>query len=94
MNFSLIPLRPKLNGAGLGTHPTLGQPFDKMVGMSEAVGDVIRLAVHGTATWLGFYVGQEKKGVLSALAYGFGIINGIGAFMDLVSLIEIWEGKR
>ena len=80
--MSLPSWRPR-HGFGLG------QPFDHMLGMPEWVGDSIRLLVHGTATYLGLYVGAKEKGFLSALGYGFGVVNGIGAFMDLISILEI-----
>lgn len=72
----------------------LGQPFERMLDWPEWTGDAIRTAVHGTATWLGFYVGVHEKGVLSAIGYGFGALNGVGTLLDIVSILEQVFGAR
>lgn len=68
--------------------PLMGQPFDQMLGMPPIAGDVIRLVVHGTATWLGFFMGRKETGVLSAVGYAFGGLNAMGAFFDVVAVVE------
>lgn len=66
----------------------LGQTFDEMLGMPEVAGDVIRLLVHGSGTWLGFHVGLNESGILSAIGWGIGGLNAIGALCDAVSVID------
>jgi len=66
----------------------LGQPFEKMLGIPEWAGDAIRIVVHGSATWLGLHVGLKEEGALSVIGYVFGIVNGIGTFLDLISILE------
>lgn len=74
--------------------PSLGQTFDEMLGVSPAVGDGVRLVVHGTAGFLGFYVGTTAKGFISGLGWFLGIANGIGAALDVVSLIKRATGTH
>lgn len=74
--------------------PVLGQTFDQYLGFSKEMGDVIRLVFHGGGAWLGIHVGLKENGVLSALGWFFGLGHGIGAVLDVVSLLERVSGTH
>lgn len=72
----------------------LGQTFDEFLNMHPAAGDVIRLVVHGSGTWLGFHVGIREPGVLGIVGWTIGALNGIGALCDAVSIIQRISGTH
>lgn len=87
---SLAPVRPAVRKSiGFAQGPAMGQTFDELLNFHPAVGDLIRLAAHGGAGWLGIYVGTTQRGFISVAGWVLGVANGIGAALDLVSL-----GKR
>lgn len=67
----------------------LGQTFEQLFGWSPTAGDIIRLAVHGSGTWLGIHVALKESGFLSGVGWVIGLTNGVGALCDAISL-----GKR
>lgn len=72
----------------LGRGPALGQTFDQMLSLGPEAGDIIRLIFHGATSYLGVHVGMNEKGLLSGLGWFLGIGQGIGAALDVYSLIE------
>lgn len=78
--------RPSALSPALGHRPVLGQTFDQMFGFSPALGDIIRLAGHGAAGYIGIYVGLNAKGLTSIIGWIIGIGQGITAICDLISI--------
>lgn len=68
-------------------HPRIGEPFDEMMGMAPWVGDVIRLGVHAGSSYFGFHVGSRETGFASGAGYTIGVVNGVGAILDLIALL-------
>jgi len=66
----------------------MGQTFNEMLGMPQFCGDIIRLLVHGVSGYLGIYVGQKERGLLSVVGWTFGSLNAFGALVDGISLIK------
>lgn len=83
-SMPFIPVKKSLGSKS----PAMGQTFDEMLNFSPAIGDVIRLVAHGTATWLGIYVGTSQRGFVSVAGWGLGVLNGIGAVLDVASLAK------
>lgn len=88
-----LVFRPRGPSPLLG-HPELSQTFNEMLGMPQFCGDVIRLMVHGVSAYLGMYVGDKERGVLSAVGWTFGTLNAFGALIDGVSLVKRAAGTH
>ncbi len=82
------PYRPAAYRRPIPRPPVLGQTFDEMMGWSPAAGDLVRLGFHGMTSWLGIYVGIHGHGVLSFFGWFLGIGQGLGALLDVVSLLK------
>lgn len=74
--------------------PSLGQTFDKYLGMTPAMGDVLRLVYHGGGTWLGIHVALKESGFMSGFGWFLGLGMGIAGILDLVSLGERAAGTH
>ncbi len=74
--------------------PALGQTFDQQLELGPAMGDVIRLFFHGMTAYLGIYVGQRETGFLSFFGWFLGIGQGVGALLDVVSLVQRIAGTH
>lgn len=74
--------------------PVLGQTFDQYIGLSPQMGDVVRLIFHGATSYLGIHVGMNEKGLLSGLGWFLGIGQGIGALLDILSLVQHAAGTQ
>ncbi len=66
----------------------LGQTFDEMLGFHPLLGDFLRLAAHGGTAFLGIYLGATQKGFIKWLGWSVGILHGLGALMDLLSIAD------
>lgn len=65
----------------------LGQTFDQLLGVPPYVGNLMRLAVHGAMSYLGLYIGIHEKGFFSAVGWSVGVLQGMGALVDVLALI-------
>lgn len=87
----LRPVRPRSSYRS----PLLGQSFDGTIGVSHIVGDALRLAVHGLTAYLGIHVGMKESGWLSIVGWVVGIGQGMGAFIDVLTMAaNIQEARR
>jgi len=68
--------------------PKMGQAFDAMLGFPAPLGDSLRLLTHGSMSFLGFWIAAREKGAVSYIGTGVGILSGLGALMDLISLVD------
>lgn len=71
-----------------GDSARLGQPFDQMLGFHPALGDGLRLATHGAMSFLGFWIAGRETGPISWIGTGVGVLSGLGALMDVISLVD------
>jgi hypothetical protein len=91
----VAPFVRRSSPASLGSsRPAIGQTFDEMLSFSPTVGDIIRLAAHAGAGWLGVYVGLNTKGITSIAGWALGVGNGITGALDIVSLIKRATGTH
>lgn len=83
-----LGLRPRENGSfGLVRQgPLLGQTFDQILGVPPYAGDLMRLAAHGITSYLGFHIAVGESGFLSAIGWIVGILQGMGALIDVLAL--------
>lgn len=85
----MTPYRPVAFGRPAPSpRARLGQTFDQMMGWHPATGDLIRLAFHGSSAYLGLYVAVHAKGFVSYLGWILGVGQGLGAVLDIVSLMK------
>lgn len=75
--------------------PYLGQTFDGTLGVPNLVGDVLRLVAHGLTAYLGLHVGTTERGWLSIAGWAVGLLQGMGAFVDLLTIAaNIQEARK
>lgn len=87
------PPAPTPRTGQYGGH-SLGQTFDDFLGLSPAMGDVVRLVGHGAATYVGLYVGLKETGFISALGWLLGVGHGVASVLDVVSLAQRAAGTH
>jgi hypothetical protein len=91
--FAPVPFTPPPGHASrMGR--TLGQTFDEILGIPPTLGDVLRLTVHGAGSWLGVHVGTRESGLIGAIGWTIGVLNGIGAVCDGISLVKRAAGTH
>lgn len=93
-SYGRSPYRPAAFRRPIPRSPVLGQTFDEMMGWSPAAGDLVRLGFHGMTSWLGIYVGIHGQGILSFFGWFLGIGQGLGALLDVVSLLKRAAGTH
>ena len=75
--------------------PLLGQTFDQLLGVPPWAGNLMRLGAHGITSYLGFHIGVHDTGFLSAVGWIVGIVQGMGALVDVLALVsDIQEAAR
>lgn len=76
---------------GSSSRYRIGESFDKLLGWGPAAGDAIRLAAHGMAAYLGYYVWltAPKKSFPKYFGLAMALIQTYGAVCDVISM-----GKR
>lgn len=75
--ITLAPTYPvNLQGPRLGQAATV-----------EVAGDVLTLAFGATGTYLGFLMGHEKTGWLSAIGYVYGSMSALGTLLATIDLV-------
>ena len=75
--------------------PLLGQTFDQVLGVPPYVGNLMRLGAHGVTAYLGFHIAVHESGFLSTVGWIVGILQGMGALVDVLSLAtDIQESAR
>lgn len=105
MHHQQVPFRPFTPSPMLGQQrKVMAQTFDQILNITPATGDVIRLAFHGLATYIGVWVGLNANKVktgnktVKKLTAGLGWIlaggHGLGAIADVVSLIKRITGTH
>lgn len=103
-NYQPVPFRPYVTPPALGERKALSQTFDQILNITPAAGDVIRLAFHGLATYIGIWVGlnatklkggsRTLKKVTSGLGWFLAGGHGLGAIADVVSLVKRATGTH
>lgn len=98
LTYRPVAFRPYVPSPTLGAERALGQTFDELMGWSPTVGDIIRLAFHSIATYVGIWAGlnaNQLKGssklvrqVTAGLGFALAGGQGLGAIADIVSLIK------
>lgn len=71
----------------LGKVPDLGVPWDAVLGVDSAYGDVVRLVGHSAMAAVGIYTGVEGSGLWSVLGWAVGVGSGICALLELGDLV-------
>lgn len=105
MNYRPVPFRPYVpSPVTLGQRKVMAQTFDDLLGMTPAMGDVLRLTFHGIATYLGIWVGlnghkvktgnKNVKIVTVGLGWALAGAQGLGAIADIISLIKRATGTH
>jgi len=72
---------------GLRPSPLMGQTFDELLGVPPYVGNLMRLGAHGATAYLGLYIGVNESGFLSAIGWIVGVLQGMGALVDVLALV-------
>ncbi len=104
IQYRAVAFRPHVPSPTLGSERALGQTFDEIMGWSPTVGDVIRLAFHSIATYVGVWAGlnagkmrtgsRTVKQVTVGLGWALAAGQGLGAIADIISLIKRAAGTH
>lgn len=87
----MTPYKPAFRRPG--PTPALGQTFDEMMRWPPWVGDGIRLTFHGLTALLAWRVFREEEGFWKWFALFLFAGQGLGATLDVASILERMEGK-
>lgn len=88
-------VRPPVSPPRSGRHGfALGQPFEKYLGWSPAMGDVVRLIFHGATAALGIHVFLKDTGFVKWFGLFLAAGQGVGAVLDLASLAQRAAGTH
>lgn len=87
--------RRQVPGSALGQY-VLAQRFDELFDWGPVAGDLLRLAAHGMAGYLGYYVWltAPKKSFPRYFGLAMGVVQTFGALCDVISLVKRAAGTH